>query len=85
MDRPTDVRDILQALQLNCAVNAQIRARAFRQRSVQRNVHGYGAIFDRRINANDMAGNDAIARVYFDGLIQLHVPRLRLRDFDRRL
>ena len=83
--RTADVEDVVETLELDRAVDAQVGTRAFRQLAVERDVDCDGALFDRGIDASDVAGDDAVARVDRGRLIDLNILRLRLRDFDLRL
>ena len=80
--RTADVDDIIETLEFDRAVDAQVGARAFRQFAIEGDVHPHRPLIDRGIDAHDMAGDDAIASVDGGGLIDLNVFRLRFGDFD---
>ena len=68
--------------ELDGPIHVQVRPRASRQRCVQCNIHSDGAIFYRRVNADDMAWNHTVSRVNLRRLVQLHILGLGLNDFD---
>src|SRR5215831_12663248 len=80
--RPTDEQHVVEPLEFDGAVHAQVRTRAFRQRFRHRHVDGDRAVLHRRIDANDFARDDADARVDGRGLSWQDVFRLRLGDFE---
>ena len=82
--RAADVEDVVEPLELDRAVDAQVGARAFRQRAIEGDVDRDGALLDRGIDAGDVAGDDAVAGVDRGRLVDLNIFRLRLRDLDLR-
>ena len=81
---PADVDDVVESLELDRAVDAQIGARAFRQFAVDRHIDRDRSLLHRGIDADDVAFNDAVARVDRRLLVDLNIFRLRLRDLDLR-
>src|SRR5438477_5461395 len=79
---PAHEEDVVQPLELDRAVDAQIRHRTARQVADERDVDGPRAILHRRIDAGDAPLHDAVARVDFRLLPELNVLRLRFRDLD---
>src|SRR5262249_50088228 len=65
--------DVVQALEFDRAVHAQVRHGAFRQLAAQRHVDGARAVDHRRIDARDAPFDDAVARIDFSFLSQLDV------------
>ena len=82
---PADVEDVVEPLELDRAVHAQVRPRALRQFALQRDVHGHGAVLHGRVDARHAAGDDPVARVDRRRLADHDVLRLRLRDLQLRL
>ncbi len=80
--RPADIENVVEPFELDRPVDAEIGARAFRECAVECHIDRDGALFDRGIDADDMAGNDPVASVDRGRLIDLNVLRLRLRDLD---
>ncbi len=71
-----------QALDLDGAVDRQIGPRALRQWAREVDVHLYRALLDGGVDAYDLSGHDAVARVDAHRLTNLNVARLGLRDVD---
>ena len=59
MDRTADIEDVFEIFEFDGAIDAR-SGRAPRERIVDADVHGYGAINNRRIDADDVALNDAV-------------------------
>src|SRR6185436_8623370 len=78
--RAADVQDVVQTLQLDGAVDAEVGSRTARQFAFERDVHGYCAVDGGRIDTNHLAGNDAAARVYCGDLADGEVLGLRFRN-----
>ena len=80
--RAADEYDVIEALQLDRAVDAEIGTRAFRQRLVKCNIDSDRALLDRGIDSSGVAFHDAITCVDRGLLVWLNVFRLRLGDLD---
>ena len=52
--RAADEEDVVETLELDRAVNAQVGARAFRERAIEGDVNCDGALFDRGIDPDDV-------------------------------
>ncbi len=61
--RAADEEDVVEPFELDRAVHAQVRARALGKLAIEGDVHRDGALFDRRIDSHDVAGDDAVAGV----------------------
>ena len=83
--RPPDVEHVLEPLELDGALDRQIRPRALRQRPVEGDVDLDRARHRRRIDARHLADDDAVARVDGGLLPELHVLGLRLGHAQLRL
>src|SRR5262249_34927558 len=83
--RTTDINDVIQMLELDCSINAQIWTRAFRQYLIKRDFHIDGPLLHCRINTRDVAIGDAVASIDHGFLTNLNVLRLSLGDLDLRL
>ena len=71
-----EAEDIRQALQLNRAIDAQIRPRAFGIVAVQMDIHFHVAVDSCGIDSDDLAGNDSVTRVDGSNLANRHILRL---------
>src|ERR1043165_6669950 len=78
----THVEDIVQKLQFDCAVNAQVRTRALWQSSVERNIYRDCSLLHGRINSRHVTFNDAVVCVNRGALAHLHVLGLRFRNLE---
>ena len=78
--RASDVQDVLQALEFDRAVDAEVGAGAARQLAGELDVHGDGAVLRRRVDADDLAGDDAVAGVDRGQLADGQVAGLGLGD-----
>src|SRR5204863_2376822 len=74
--RPLDVKHVVEPLELDCSIDAQIWARAFWQSLVKRDIYRHRALLHGGIDANDVAGNDTVARINRSRLIDLNIFRL---------
>ena len=83
--RAPDVDHVLEQLEPDRAVNAQVGTCAGRQRAFERDVDAHRAVQRRRVDARDPALDDAVPRVDFGGLADGDVPRLRFRNPQLRL
>ena len=81
---PADIDDIIEPLELDRSVDAQVGTRAFRQFAIDRDIDRDGPLLDRGIDADDVAFDDAVAGIDRGLLVDLNVFRLRLRDLDLR-
>ena len=61
--RAADVNDVVETLELDRAVNAEIRARAFRQFAVESDIDSDRSLLDRGIDPDDVACDNAVAGV----------------------
>ena len=53
--------------------------------SLERDVHGHGAVLHAGIDAHHPAGDDAVARVHLGGQAEREIARLDIRDLEHRL
>jgi hypothetical protein len=83
--RTSDEQDVFQALEFNRAVDAEVGPRTARQLALEPDVNRNRAVLRRGVDANDPAGNDALARVDRGDLADRQVARLRLGDAQFRL
>src|SRR5271166_4804985 len=80
--RPSDEHHVSQFLDGDGSVHAQIGAHAVGS-TFELDVDVHGCIHRGRIDARDMAGNDAVARIDGSNLPERYVFDLRLGDFQR--
>src|SRR5439155_15026524 len=83
--RAAHVEHIIQMLDLDGAVYAQVRHSTWGQRPVQLHVHRSRAVLDGRVNADNVTRDDAVVSVDFSRLGQLNVFRLCLCNLQFRL
>ena len=60
---PLDVEDVIETLEFDRAIDAQVRSRAFRERTIERDVDRYRALFNRGIDPDDVPGDNPVAGV----------------------
>src|SRR5262249_49403796 len=75
-----NIDHVVQPLELDGPVHAQIRPRALRQRAVHRDIDRDSAVLHRWIDADHVAVNDAVACVDLRLLADRDVLGLRLSD-----
>ena len=78
--RPPDEQDVVEPLELDRAVHAQVGPGAFRQLAGERHVDRHRAVLHGRVDPRHAAGDDAIARVDRRRLSDHDVLGLRLGD-----
>src|SRR4030095_13390983 len=61
--RPSDKQDVIQTLEFNRAVDAEVGPRAARQLALELDVHGDRAVLRGGVDTNHFAGDDAVAGV----------------------
>src|ERR1700720_4482921 len=61
--RASDIQNVWQALDLNCAVHAKIRARPGWQCAIEADIHGHGTIHHSGINSGYMSFGGAVVCV----------------------
>src|SRR5947209_8010386 len=83
--RTSYIEHIIQALQGDRTVYAQVRTHALGQLAFQLHVHGDGSILHRRINTHDRAFDDAVMRINFRALPKLDVLGLGFGNLQFRL
>ncbi len=81
---PADEENVVEPFELDRAVDAQVGTGAFRERAIECDIDRDGALFDCGIDADDVTGNDAVARIDRGRLIDLNILRLGLGDLDLR-
>src|SRR5262245_12694797 len=69
---------VVEPLELDRPVHAEIRPGPLRQRSIERHVDGHGAVHDGGVDPDDVAGDESVARIDRDRLAHLHVAHLCL-------
>ena len=73
MNRPTHINYVLEPLQLDGAIYAQVRHGSLGELAIERHVHGHGAVLHRGVLPDDMTGDHAVARIDLGSLPDLHV------------
>src|SRR5207244_8523789 len=79
LDRASDVEDIVQPLQLDGAVHAQVGPGASGQGSFEFNVHRHRSVYHGRVDADDPAWDHAVAGVDHGDLTDENILGLGLR------
>src|SRR6266480_3242072 len=82
--RTADENYVIEVLELDCSINAEIGPRALRQRLIKRDLHIDRPLLYGGINARDVAIRDTVASVDHSFLTNLNVLRLSLSDLDLR-
>src|SRR5690606_30517263 len=77
--RAAHVDHVIEPLDLDHAIHAEVRPRARRQLPLERHIHPDGARRRRRIDPYYAAGDDSVSRVDRRRLAERDVPDLRLR------
>ena len=85
MHRPADIQHVRQPLDLNRALDAQVRPSPLRQRAVQRHVHRHRSVYHRRIDSHHVPGDHSVVCIHRSLLSDGDVFRLRLGDLKLRL
>ena len=78
--RPADVNDVVETLEFNRAIDAQVGPRALGEFAGERDVDRDRAVLNLGVDARDPSGHDAIARVDRGVLADLNILGLRLGD-----
>ena len=78
--RAADEEHVVEPLELDGAVDAQVGTRAARQLAGELDVDRDGALLRRRVDADDLAFDDAVAGVDLRALADGQVLGLRFRD-----
>src|SRR5206468_5498038 len=78
--RAADIQNVVEPLELDRPLDAQIGARPFRQGAGERHVHGDRAVQHGRVDARYLALDQTVARVDRGDLAYQNVLRLGLGD-----
>src|SRR5262245_29240605 len=76
---------VLEPVELDRAVDREVRPRALRELALERDVDGDRSVLRGGVDARDLPGHDAVARVDRGGLADGDVLGLRLGDLQLRL
>src|SRR5262249_46652754 len=80
--RTLHVEHVRQMLELDGAFHGEIRPRARRQLALEANIDAHRALRGRGIDARDLAGDDAVARVDLGRLANREILGLRFGNAD---
>src|SRR6185437_7720042 len=82
---PSHVQNVLQSIQLDRSIDAEIGACTFRQCAIESDVDLHGSIDRTGIDAYHVAGNYSVTRIDRGDLPDLDVLCLRLGNVEHRL
>src|ERR1043166_1100022 len=82
LNRPADIEHVVQSLEFDGAIDAQVWPSALGQRSFEPNVHRDSAVLHRRINPDDLAGDDSVAGINRSDLADENIFGLGLSNLN---